>query len=67
MTESNGPAASREADGAAWQAGADACEALAPEAGLMARLDPADLGRSVVSVLGRAAMRPAEAAAAWVR
>jgi hypothetical protein len=63
----NGPAPSREADGTAWQAGTDACEALAPEAGLMARLDPADLGRSVVSVLGRAAIRPADVAAAWAR
>ncbi len=67
MTESEGPAPIREADAAAWQAGADACEALAPEAGLMARLDPAGLGQSVASVLGRAAMRPAEAAAAWAR
>jgi poly(hydroxyalkanoate) polymerase-like protein len=33
----------------------------------MARLDPADLGRSVVSVLGRAAIRPADVAAAWAR
>ena len=52
---------------AAWQAGADACEALAPEAGLMARLDPADFGESVLSVLGRAALRPAEVAGAWAR
>ena len=45
----------------AWRAGADACEALAPEAGLIARLDPADFGESVLSALGRAALRPAEA------
>ena len=37
---------------AAWQAGADAAEALAPETGLFARLDPADFGESVLSVLG---------------
>jgi polyhydroxyalkanoate synthase len=53
--------------GEAWQAGADACEALAPEAGLIARLDPADFGESVLSALGRAAMRPAQVAGAWTR
>jgi len=53
--------------GPAWQAGVDASEALAPEASLLARLDPADLGQSVLSVLGRAALRPAEVAAAWAR
>jgi polyhydroxyalkanoate synthase subunit PhaC len=58
-------AASRR--GPAWRAGVDASEALAPEAGLLARLDPADLGASVLSVLGRAALRPAEVAAAWAR
>jgi polyhydroxyalkanoate synthase subunit PhaC len=52
---------------AAWQAGVDACEALAPESGLFARLDPADFGKSVLSVLARAAMRPAEAGGAWLR
>jgi hypothetical protein len=31
----------------AWQAGQDAIEALAPESGLPARLDPAALGASV--------------------
>ena len=51
----------------AWQAGADACETLAPEADLLARLDPADFGESVLSVLGRAALRPAEVAKAWAR
>jgi polyhydroxyalkanoate synthase subunit PhaC len=56
-----------QAGDAAWQAGADACETLAPEAGLLARLDPADFGQSVLSVLGRAALRPAEVAAAWAR
>ncbi len=45
----------------------DAGEALAPEADLMARLDPADFGESVLKVLGRAATRPAEAVAAWAR
>src|SRR5260221_12372452 len=52
---------------AAWQAGADAAEVLAPESGLIARLDPADFGESVLSVLGRAALRPAEVAGAWAR
>jgi polyhydroxyalkanoate synthase len=52
---------------AAEQSGADACETLAPEAGLLARLDPADFGESVLSVLGRAALRPAEVASAWTR
>ena len=51
----------------AWQAGMDAAEALAPETGLFARLDPADFGESVLSVLGRAAARPAEVAGAWLR
>jgi poly[(R)-3-hydroxyalkanoate] polymerase subunit PhaC len=51
----------------AWQAALDASEALAPETGLLARLDPADLGQSVLRVLGRAAQRPAEVAAAWAR
>jgi polyhydroxyalkanoate synthase len=50
-----------------WQAGADASEALEPEAGLLARLDPADFGESVLTVLGRAALRPAEVAGAWAR
>jgi polyhydroxyalkanoate synthase len=52
---------------AAWQAGVDAAEALAPESGLFARLDPADFGKSVLSVLARAAGRPAEAGGAWLR
>jgi polyhydroxyalkanoate synthase len=51
----------------AWRAGADASEVLAPEADLLARLDPADFGESVLSVLGRAALRPAEVAKAWAR
>ena len=51
----------------AWQAGMDAAEALAPETGLFARLDPADFGESVLSVLARAAARPAEVAGAWLR
>ena len=51
----------------AWQAGMDAAEALAPETGLFARLDPADFGESVLSVLARAAARPAEVAGASLR
>jgi polyhydroxyalkanoate synthase subunit PhaC len=53
--------------GPAWEAALDASEALAPEAGLLARLDPADLGQSLLRVLGRAAQHPAEVAAAWAR
>src|SRR5260221_10807273 len=52
---------------AAWRAGGDGAEVLAPEGGLIARLDPADFGESVLSVLGRAALRPAEVAGAWAR
>ena len=52
---------------AAWQAGAEAADVLAPESGLIARLDPADFGESVFSVLARAAARPAEVAAAGLQ
>jgi polyhydroxyalkanoate synthase len=52
---------------AAWQAGAEAADVLAPESGLIARLDPADFGESVLSVLARAATRPAEVAAAGLQ
>jgi polyhydroxyalkanoate synthase len=45
----------------------DAAEALAPEGGLMARLDPADFTRSVLRVLARAAGHPGEAAGAGLR
>jgi polyhydroxyalkanoate synthase len=48
----------------AWQEGVDAAEALAPETGLIAQLDPADFGGSLLSVIARAAGRPAEVAAA---
>jgi polyhydroxyalkanoate synthase len=51
----------------ARQPGAEAAEALGPESGLFARLDPADFGASLLSVLGRAAGRPAEVAEAGVR
>ena len=51
----------------AWQAGAQASEALGPEMGLLARLDPADFGASLLAALTRAAGRPAEAGRAWVR
>jgi polyhydroxyalkanoate synthase subunit PhaC len=47
--------------------GADAAEALAPESGLLARLDPADFGQSLLSVLARSAGRPSEVAGAWLR
>jgi polyhydroxyalkanoate synthase len=52
---------------AAWQAGADAAEVLAPESDLIARLDPAAFGESVLSVATRAAARPAEVGSAWLR
>ena len=39
----------------AWQEGVDAAEALAPETGLIAQLDPADFGGSLLSVIARAA------------
>ena len=51
----------------AWQEGVDAAEALAPETGLIAQLDPADFGGSCFSVITRAARRPAEVAAAGLQ
>jgi polyhydroxyalkanoate synthase subunit PhaC len=51
----------------AWPPGADASEALGPESGLLARLDPADFGESLLAVLARAAGRPAEVAGAALR
>ena len=42
-------------------------EAGAPETGLIARLDPAGFGQSVLRVFGRAVMRPAEVTRAWTR
>jgi polyhydroxyalkanoate synthase len=51
----------------AWQAGADASEVLGPESGLFARVDSADFGRSVLSVLGRATTHPADVGGAWLR
>jgi len=47
--------------------GAAAAEVLAPEAGLLARLDPADFGEALLAVLARSAGRPAEVAGAWLR
>ena len=49
------------------QTGAQASEALAPEMGLLARLDPADFGLSLLTALTRAAGRPVESGRAWVR
>jgi polyhydroxyalkanoate synthase len=51
----------------AWQEGVDAAEALAPETGLIAQLDPANFGGSLLSVIARAARRPAEVAAAGLQ
>ena len=52
---------------AAQRIAADASEALGPESGLFARADKADFGKSVLSVLGRAAMHPADVSAASLR
>jgi polyhydroxyalkanoate synthase len=51
----------------AWQSGDVAAEALGPESSLLGRADPADFGMSLLSVLGRAAGRPAESAEAGLR
>ena len=51
----------------AWQEGVDAAEALAPETGIIAQLDPANFGGSLLSVIARAARRPAEVAAAGLQ
>jgi polyhydroxyalkanoate synthase len=48
-------------------AAADAAEVLAPEGGLLGRMDPADFGESLLTVLARAAGRPAEVAGAGLR
>src|SRR5690348_6009678 len=53
-------------EAAQWIA-ADASEALGPESGLFARTDKADFGKSVLSVLGRAATHPADVGAASLR
>src|SRR5690348_14020489 len=52
---------------AAQRIAADASEALGPESGLFARADKADFGKSVLSVLGRAATHPAGVGAAAMR
>ena len=51
----------------AWQTAAQASEVLAPEMGLLAELDPADFGTSLLAALARAAGRPDEAGRAWLR
>ena len=50
-----------------WQDGERAADALGPEAGLVARIDPAGFAGSVGSVLTRAARRPDAVAAATLR
>ena len=50
-----------------WQNGEQAAEALGPEAGLVARLDPAGFAGSVGVVLSRAAQRPGAVGSATVR
>jgi polyhydroxyalkanoate synthase len=47
--------------------GQEAAEALAPESSIFAKLDPADFGGSLLSVLTRAAAQPGEVAGAGVR
>ena len=44
--------------GTAWAAGEEAMAALAPEAGLFARLDPVNLASSLLAVGWRAALNP---------
>ena len=44
-----------------------ASEVLGPETGLLAQLDSADFGVSVLTAFARAAGRPAEAGRAWLR
>jgi poly[(R)-3-hydroxyalkanoate] polymerase subunit PhaC len=51
--------------GTAWAAGEDAMAALAPESGLIARLDPANFGSSMLAVARRAAQNPYAASAAF--
>jgi poly[(R)-3-hydroxyalkanoate] polymerase subunit PhaC len=43
---------------AAWSAAEQAAGALGPEADVLGRVDPADFGLSLVTVLGRSATRP---------
>jgi len=45
---------------AAWSAAEQAASALGPEADLLARTDPADLGLSLATVLARSAKHPAQ-------
>ena len=52
---------------AAWQAGEAAAEALAPEAGEFASLDPVSFGQATLAVLLRAAEHPGDLAAAALR
>jgi polyhydroxyalkanoate synthase subunit PhaC len=63
---SNGEAA-RQAGEAAWQAGEAAAEALAPEAGEFASLDPVSFGESTLTVMLRAAEHPGELVTAGMR
>jgi len=51
----------------AWQSGTQASEILGPEMDLLARLDPADFGASLLAALARAAGRPVEVGGAWLR
>jgi len=51
--------------GKAWAAGEDAMTAIAPEGGLLARLDPVSFGSSVLAVAWRAAQHPYAASGAF--
>jgi polyhydroxyalkanoate synthase len=52
---------------AAWEAGQEAAETLAPESGLLGGLDSGDYGKSMAAVMRRAATHPAGLAAANLR
>jgi poly[(R)-3-hydroxyalkanoate] polymerase subunit PhaC len=51
----------------AWQSGAEAAAALAPEAGLLGRMDTAGFSRSMITVLTRTAAHPGNVAQAALR
>jgi len=51
--------------GTAWAAGEDAMTAVAPEGGLLARLDPVNLTSSLLAVAGRAALNPVASSGAF--
>ena len=50
----------------AWEAAEQAAAALGPEADVLASADPTDFGKSILTVLARAAARPTEVTGAWL-